>query len=108
MKRNHFVISRELHEVVEPIARQRIVRARACHHRDAPPGARHFHLMLCGRCPISGELAEPWVADAECPELEAHFAHMVCACSMCVRADDATLELGRDAERDINFNDGND
>ena len=26
MKRNHFVISRELHEVVEPIARQRIVR----------------------------------------------------------------------------------
>ena len=38
--------------------------------------------MLCGRCPISGELAEPWVADAECPELEAHFAHMVCACSM--------------------------
>ena len=41
--------------------------------------------MLCGRCPISGELAEPWVADAECPELEAHFAHMVCACSMCVR-----------------------
>ena len=64
--------------------------------------------MLCGRCPISGELAEPWVADAECPELEAHFAHMVCACSMCVRADDATLELGRDAERDIDFNDGND
>jgi hypothetical protein len=26
MKRNHFVLSRELHEVVEPIARQRIVR----------------------------------------------------------------------------------
>ena len=67
--------------------------------------------MLCGRCPISGELAEPRVADAECPELEAPFrTYGLCVLDVCatVRADDATLELGRDAERDINFNDGND